>query len=226
MPFTANGIYYADTSTPMSAEAISAAEATSVNDVIQELIVNNRQLQDYLWPDAAARSAQTGMQDGDEGYQVDTKISYRYYDGAWRVWSTLTSFSFTPTWVNLTVGNGTQDWVYNIAAGRVFVSGNLLFGSTTAVTGTNFRFSVPVPGIFASEESLGQAIFNDAGVRYHGEMHYDIGLAAPLARVFTVSGANILDTNTSATSPFTWAVNDRFSASFSYRAATTVFAPA
>lgn len=219
MPITPNGIYYADTSTSMSAEAISAAEANSVDDAIQTLIVNNRQLQDYRWADAAARAAQSGMGEGDEGYQQDTKISYRYFDGAWRTWSTLTPIAFAPVWTNLTVGNGTQDWVYNIASGRVLVSGSLTFGSTTAITAGNPTFSLPVAGTFTDSQVLGEAIFNDAGVRYRGGVHYDTPLAAPLARPFFISGSLIVDTSMSATNPFTWATGDILSATFSYRAA-------
>lgn len=218
MPITPNGIYYADTSTSMSAEAISAAEATSVDDAIQTLIVNNRQLQDYRWADSAARAAQAGMGEGDEGYQIDTKIIYRYSSGAWRIWSTLTPVAFTPTWTNLTVGDGTQDWVYNISSGRVFISGTFTLGSTSAV-GTNPYFSLPVAGTFTDAQVLGDALFDDAGVRYRGGVHYDNALSSPLVRRFFLSGSEIIDAGISATAPFTWATGDRISATFAYRAA-------
>lgn len=219
MPLTSNGVYYADASTSMSAEAISAAEATSVNDVVQDLIVNKRQMQDFVWADAAARTAQMGMKTGDEGYQSDSKISYRYFDGAWRVWSTLAPIAFTPAWTGLTVGNGTQDWVYNVGSGRVFISGTLTFGSTTSITAANPSFALPLAGTFTNSQELGGAVLDDAGIRYRGGVHYDTASTRPLVRYFSVSGANIVDSGITSTTPFTWTTGDRLSATFSYRAA-------
>lgn len=219
MPNTKNGIYYADASTPMSAEAISAAEATSVDNVVEELIIKHRQMQDFVWVDSAARIAQTGMRVGDEGYQQDTRLSYRYFDGSWRTWSTLAPIAWTPVWTGLTVGNGTQDWIYNISSGRVFISGSLKFGTTTTIDAANPSFALPIPGTFTDSQELGGAVFNDAGVRYRGGTHYDTASSKPLMRYFTASGSNIIDAGITATTPFTWAAGDVMSSTFSYRAA-------
>ncbi len=51
--------------------------------------------------------------------------------------------AYTPTWTELTVGNATQDFKYAEVNGIVVVSGRLVWGSTTAITG-NVRVSVPV----------------------------------------------------------------------------------
>lgn len=81
MPLTTpDNIFYADGSTPLSVEAISAAEATS----IQDALTNSRAIRSYRWADLAARNAQIDMQAGDEGYQIDTNANYRYNGTDWR----------------------------------------------------------------------------------------------------------------------------------------------
>lgn len=84
MPVTSpDSIYYADGSTPMSAEDISAAEATSVQAAFTNKITNKRQIQTFVWANTAARTAQTGMIAGDFGYQTDTGVTYRYSGTVW-----------------------------------------------------------------------------------------------------------------------------------------------
>lgn len=126
--------------------------------------------------------------------------------------------AFTPTWTNLTIGNGSQAWYYQRVRGLVKVWGILTLGSTTSV-GSNPYFALPVAGSFVAGELLGRALFDDAGVRYHGSVHYDSTFSSALARRFSVSGANVLDAAVTATAPFTWANGDKLSMQFEYRAA-------
>lgn len=219
MPTTASGFYFADASTPMSAEDISAAEATAAQGVIDNLVTDNRQQQSYIWADAAARGAQTGMAAGDKGYQVDTAFDY-YFDGA--LWNVVSGFStFTPSWVNLTVGDGSQSWYYQISGGIVTVQGGFTMGTTSSM-GSNPHFAPPIPGIFVNGQLLGASLYSDLSAgptRFHGPLHYDSGIAAPLPRRFGVSGALISDTAITAASPFSWASGDVLSLSYQYRAA-------
>lgn len=84
MPTTSpDNIFYADNSTAMSAAAISAAEATSIQNALDAKVNDTRQIQTFVWADTAARNAQTGMIAGDFGYQTDTGITYRYNGSAW-----------------------------------------------------------------------------------------------------------------------------------------------
>lgn len=80
MPTTSpDNIFYADGSTPMSAAAISAAEATSV----QEALSTSRAIRTYRWTDSDARDAQIDMQPGDQGYQIDEGAHYQYDGIQW-----------------------------------------------------------------------------------------------------------------------------------------------
>lgn len=77
MPLTQQGIYYADFATPMAAEAISAARATSVGNKIEELLAqSNRAVasdyaRDELYPEP---------KNGDVVWRTDLGIEQRYYE--------------------------------------------------------------------------------------------------------------------------------------------------
>lgn len=131
----------------------------------------------------------------------------------------LDSVEFTPAWSDLTVGNGSQSWRYQIVGGVVTVFGYFQLGSTSSV-GSNPHFASPVAGVFVSGQRLGASMFDDTGSnRFHGSVHYDGGLGAPLARRFSVSGSQIVDSAITATTPFTWTTGDTISLNYSYLAA-------
>lgn len=76
-------IQYAEASDNMSFEAISAAQASSVEDALDDIGGRNA-LNSYDWADLAARTAQTGMEEGDRGFQRDNDHQYFYTGAAWR----------------------------------------------------------------------------------------------------------------------------------------------
>ncbi len=55
---------------------------------------------------------------------------------AWQTW--------TPTWTNLTVGNGTQSAAYCQIGKTIFFRLKLVFGTTTSITGVDPRVTPPV----------------------------------------------------------------------------------
>jgi hypothetical protein len=81
----------------MSAEAISAAEATSVQDALDALVNDTRQIQTFVWANSAARTAQTGMIAGDFGFQTDTSTTYRYIGSSWVAFYATNATSVVPT---------------------------------------------------------------------------------------------------------------------------------
>ena len=74
---------------PILQPTIDNAETATFNDAFAAVgnavvaVENVRQIQTYKWADNAARTAQTGMVAGDEGYQTDTGAAYRYDGAAW-----------------------------------------------------------------------------------------------------------------------------------------------
>ena len=75
------------------------------------------------WADAAARGAQTGMQQGETGYQADTGFYYTYIGGSWRRSGVAFTQSYTPS-INNT---GTQPgfaplgWWYPTSPYSIFI---------------------------------------------------------------------------------------------------------
>ena len=67
---------------PILQPAVDNAETATFNDAFAA-IGNTRQIKTYKWADNAARTAQTGMTAGDEGYQTDTDTYYTYDGAAW-----------------------------------------------------------------------------------------------------------------------------------------------
>lgn len=79
-------IQYLEPSDNASLEAASAAQASSIEDALDELGGRNA-LNSYDWADLAARTAQTGMEQGDHGFQRDNKHTYRYNGATWEDWT-------------------------------------------------------------------------------------------------------------------------------------------
>ena len=129
--------------------------------------------------------------------------------------------AYTPTWTNLTVGNGTQDSRY-IKAGRlVIVNLELTLGSTSSV-GTIPEFSLPanLDASYQFTDFLGVVSYYDvsAGTVICGKIRPRSALTG--ARLFydQVSGTLITVNFLSATTPFTWATGDVISTTVVYEA--------
>lgn len=136
MPVTSpDNIFYADGSTPMSVEAISAAEATSV----QEALTTSRAIRSYKWPTSVERDAQAGMEAGDQGYQIDTKVTYTYSGTAWLVSSPSDS-----GWILATLEGG---WIASAPGeepGYRKINGVLYLRGRTSNGSSGTGFTLPV----------------------------------------------------------------------------------
>jgi hypothetical protein len=125
--------------------------------------------------------------------------------GAWADW--------TPTWTNLTVGNGTYNLRRFCQIGKiVFWKVDFTFGSTTSITGSDIRFSLPIAADLNGGMYNGSGFVLDAGTEV-----YDLQVEYTNADIYlrmrqTVAGGWVNGSRTiTATSPFTWTTNDRFS---------------
>lgn len=133
---------------------------------------------------------------------------------AWTAW--------TPTWTNLTVGDGTL-------AAKFIRSGNLIqcrlsfvLGATSSISGS-VSFTLPVtsaayPGTIGAP--LGPCRFFDTSgaAVVHGQTvraSTTTGLVAP----DLASGTYVSSTVTSSTVPFTWAIGDEITTQFFYESA-------
>lgn len=117
-------------------------------------------------------------------------------------------FNYTPTWTNLTVGNGTLVGRFNIVERVSNFSISLVFGTTTSVTSTFPTATLPVT---ASSSGRGrtQIIYNDNGVANY----YGVGFIAPNATTtvltaISASGTYGSEIGVSSTVPFTFGNTD------------------
>ena len=115
--------------------------------------------------------------------------------------------SFTPSWTNLTVGNGIQFFYYCVIGDIMFITGAWQLGSTSSI-GTGPYFTIPG----------GYSITGDAvGASKHWDVTFGVfsgycDTYAPLSIVqpgaHATGGSFATFAPLSATVPFTWAPGD------------------
>lgn len=114
--------------------------------------------------------------------------------GAWTAW--------TPTWVNLTIGNGTNDWKYMQIGKSVWFRGVTIFGTTTTM-GTGPTFTLPVTSIAVPHTNMQIAtlkLYNGGG-NFNGEVNW----ATTTTGLLQTWDVNNNTSPVNATSPGTWA---------------------
>ena len=131
--------------------------------------------------------------------------------------------AYTPTFTNLTVGNGTLAAQYCRVNNFVHAFGSLTFGSTTVMSAPAY-FTLPVLTVTAEMGASGMVLgtvtyITAAGSTTKGHLN---GFGASSAAVFwvaTTSGSYEGQTGPSATIPFTWATGDIIRWNIMYKAA-------
>ncbi len=127
---------------------------------------------------------------------------------------------WTPSYTNITVGNGTVVARYVQDGKTVHVYFSFTLGSTSSIDGL-LSVSLPVEAsssVTLIFSTLGQAVFEDAGATYLGHVRLQTSTTWRPA-YFGVSGTLISQLPPDTTSPFTWATGDSLECSFTYEAA-------
>jgi len=131
--------------------------------------------------------------------------------------------AYTPTWTNLTVGNGTVVASYARVNNFVHYVGYIVFGSTTAITGSvNIGLPINASSKFSGANGVpvGDLTLYDVSANFFSGIGASIGLNNAIRlRSFTVSGTSIIQSNLSSTAPFTWTTGDYIQFNFIYEAA-------
>jgi len=133
---------------------------------------------------------------------------------AWAASSAFTFASYTPTYTNLSIGNGTVTARYGQSGKFVSVSWRLVFGSTTSITG---QPSITLPVTAANLASAGSVYFLDAGTleaiaQVRPNSTTTMQMIAPNNGSYGAAGIG-------ATFPWTWTTNDEMRISLVYEAA-------
>lgn len=144
--------------------------------------------------------AQKTFVSGDVLTAADTNLYLMHEGGAWTSW--------TPTWTNLTVNNGTVSALYARASRLITWKLKLTFGSTTSVSG-GIRFELPVAAATGVEFDNSFGTFVDASSSRHLAMSQFISTTVIQVNGMTVSGSNVIQIATTASVPFTWTTSDQ-----------------
>ncbi len=131
--------------------------------------------------------------------------------GAWESW--------TPTWANFTIGNGTNDCKYKKVGNTIEFRIVTTLGSTSSM-GTSPTFTLPVTSITSPHTFLPIAWgnFYDASAATYKDPGIAIWTNTTTATVRRYDGNN--DGNTvSSTTPFTWTTSDAMLFQGTYEAA-------
>ena len=116
--------------------------------------------------------------------------------------------SYTPTFTNLTVGNGTLTANYFRLNKVVTVNVCVVFGSTTAITG-DVSVTLPIARAGLDGLELSTVNLSDTGTsNFLGAVLFGSTLSSVIVRNTAVSGVNVIMQNLSATVPFTWGSTD------------------
>ena len=158
-----------------------------------------------------------------KGYFVDFSADAAQFEtlfhkgadlGVWKTW--------TPTWTNLTVGNGTVVARYVQIGDTVIAYLSIVLGSTSAVSGTvSVTLPVNEASTYASDgsEAVGQVQFIDA------TSTDPVGRVAlftsnrVVIQVYNASATYTAVSNLSSTVPFTWTTSDAIFTQFTFEAA-------
>jgi hypothetical protein len=165
-----------------------------------------------VFANAAARSSAipspvegmlTWLEDVDRYESYTTSWVELITPGAWR--------SFTPTFSNFTLGNGTVVARYAQIGKTVHFYVQVTLGSTSSVTGS-IAINAPVAKNSNMGAPIGQAFFQDSGTAFQtaGYLQSSPGSNVFEAFAFLANLTYLQSAITSATIPFTWANTDLF----------------
>lgn len=134
---------------------------------------------------------------------------------AWQTWS--------PTWTNLTVGNGTVTARYTQVGKTVVYRLGFVLGSTSAVA-SGPTFSLPVTatsysGTATLQQIGGMRVFDTSGsASVIGAAYFSTTTTAVL-QAWLASGTYVSQSTINSTTPFTWATGDEVYITGCYEAA-------
>jgi hypothetical protein len=163
---------------------------------------------------SARNSSITTPVEGQVAY-INTNNLFTYYDGA--AWQNLIFpewITYTPTFANFTLGNGTVAAKYVVQGRSVTVTLQVTLGTTSSVSATGgIQFSLPI-AYASTARFIGSARMTVAGTTYLGSLIAGSGNA--ILYVNNVSGTYETVTLTTNAIPGTWASTNSFIAQVTY----------
>jgi len=189
-----------------------------------ELNENLMQQSTAVFSNAAARTAAiTAPVEGQMTYLEDSDRYESWNGSAWvQVITPGAWLAYTPTFGNLTLGNGTVSAFFTRIGRTIIVRVRIVFGSTSSM-GSFPNISLPITAsstpVFPILGS-GTLLIEDSGTRDFGGKMRITGYTNADFTHDVVSGTGITTGFLNSTSPMTWAVNDKLNFQLTYEAAT------
>lgn len=171
-----------------------------------------------------------GLHIADQGVGTVSGTTYNFYSaGASRLnhiegdltWGGFAWQSWTPTLSGMSIGNGTVTAKFKKLGKTVVARLTVVFGSTSSVSGL-IQFSLPAtaqtyPGTLPAVLGIVRCQDTSGGISFEGVISLSGGLGSLVT--YSVNGSQVSTVATSATVPFSWAVNDEFVCQIIYEAA-------
>ena len=126
--------------------------------------------------------------------------------------------AYTPTYTNVTIGNGTSAFSYMQFNKFVHVEGRFTLGTTSAITGL-ITMTLPVNASNTYNRTLGTCSFTDAGIASYPAFPNLKDEDEVYLFAINSAGTYTVEAASSATVPFTWGNTDYFAVNLIYRAA-------
>ena len=147
------------------------------------------------------------------GTFLDIRILGSLIGLPWKTW--------TPTYTNFTLGNGTVIARYVRIGDTVIARLEIVFGSTTTIDAINPLFSMPVTALagYGTQSALGTVFIQDAGTAAHAATVKASGTTNFLIQVMNAAATYTRLVGITALIPMTWTTSDKFSFTAIYEAA-------
>ncbi len=132
--------------------------------------------------------------------------------------------AYTPTWIGLTIGNGTSSFKYCRVNNLVHYVGYFTLGTTSAITGSvNISLPINASPIYSTNNFVpfGWATCVDAStaIPYSAIGVGITSINTARIRYISAPAIPVRNTNISATEPMTWTTSDQIQIDFTYEAA-------
>jgi hypothetical protein len=171
-------------------------------------------------------AAEKALAQGQFAYLEDTNTTQVYDGSAWvgavnnASLNGIGSYTaYTPTFTNLTVGNGTSSFAYAQVNKMVHVIGTFTFGTTSAITGLGPGISLPFTRAAATNPILGVGSYSDAAVATYNAFLLSLTTTEVNLFAHTATGTYVSEVPVNTTVPFIWGNLDIIMINLIYRAA-------
>ena len=226
---TPSGIWVPASSEPVETHIVSGVVAASASDALGGLGSGKRQPIKFVAANQSEKASvallhASWLVSGDTVFLLDSLWWETFNGSAWVVTKTLVPIPYTPSWLNLSVGNGTNLFAYWVDGDQVTVQGVFFFGTTTTLGSGQTYIPLPLPSAAAIHQQVGVCTANDhdgSGRVWNGIIAVEpenVGMASKLVfrpRFKGLHPGRVSRGYLDSVTPFNWATYGNYVQQFS-----------